>query len=227
MWFSIIRYIFWIAVFLLIMAIIRKRPPKAKKIIRKIAIGFVIIGWVLSNRIAIENYFITFPSAESAYNYSTLSSPSHVIDGEFSSMVIVMTKRGHTVGIVPKGDGGWKIDTGDKVATVFAYYGSGFEVMSQGSGFVAEDGLDAIIMVYRYSTTNDYYITVYERVKYNELKQPIEGTIEVYDANGSEFQCLAADAGFNDIYAAYINDYKAPYVLYVNGEAYELEFEPQ
>ena len=230
MWFVINRIIFWFIVFCGIMFIVKKRKDKTRRLVRSLAIVLSIIGCFLSGMVAVENYFITFSSAEKAYNYLSPSTLAFVIDGEFSSIVVNTDTSKNAISVIPKGDGGWKIEAKSSLNMVFSYAITGMETemgsietITYGTGFAAylhepeftAKAHKATITLYRYGTTDDYYISVSEQGSYQVI---------VSDDRGSEFQYVPDRGSSGGVHYAYIEDYSEPYTLYVDGKSYTFEF---
>ena len=202
MWFVTARLIFWILALVVSLFAIRNREKNFQKKLKLIFLTIAIVGYFLSGFILIENYVMTFSSPEAIFHYINTGKPNIILDGQQTTMVVAADNEKSTFVIVPKGDGGWKLNTGIEQKEVL------FEILGT-----------MRLTVYRYDGTNDYYIMIYE----------IGGNpIEVSDKNGSEFIIYSypEDEIESTIYTyyAYIKNYDGHYELNVNDELIQLDF---
>lgn len=202
MWFVGIRILFWLLVLIVLVYVTRKSDAKYRKRFRVLSLFIVVVGYILSGFLLVENYIVTFSSPESVYRYSHLGEPDIVLDGEQSSMVIAVNGGTSTIVTIPKCDGGWKLDSGLGQKHIL------FETINT-----------AGIIVYRYRNTNDYYIIISDFS---------EEPLQIWDENGSMFKIDTYDVKGTELasysYCAYIKEHNGNYVLNINGEAYNLSF---
>ena len=119
-----------------------KTVNKRKNIIISFVIAVIIC---LSYLWPFENYFITFDSPKTAYEYYVGPKDSDIkliIEGKNSDLII-STQNQYTV--IPKTNEGWKIGVGTDLKTVTQKIVDG-----------------VVIYVHQYRNTNDYYISVFD-----------------------------------------------------------------
>ena len=195
MTFSLVRNLFIIIftavcfLFIIKSNIVNKR----KWIVTSFLMSIVLVG--LSYIGPIENAFITFPTAESAYNYSKEGSVKYIIEGEESDLAIGKKENdkayANILAIIPKTNDGWKLST----------LGDLKRVTSSSLRGVSID-------VYQYKNSDDYYIMVY-CLKNN--------TLELTDNRDSKFEYFEGKNGTNQTYCTYIHCFDEEYVITVDG----------
>ena len=158
-------------------------------------LSFLLIGTL--EFLPFENFFVTFDSPQAAYDYYTFGKPNIelVVEGDNCDLVIDRQSDADHYLIIPKSADGWKIGLGSDTKRVFQKI---FD--------------DVIIYAYRYKSTNDYFITVFDTNG---------GESTVTDEYGTSFLPLET---YNEplkkaffTYYAYISNVKTPYSITVNG----------
>ena len=106
----------------------------------------VLILFLLSFFLPIENIFFTFSSPDSSYRYANLSAPDVdlVVSGQDSDLVIGYEKSTGVYLIIPKTADGWKVGIGADTKMV--------------KTIVQED---IVVNVYQYSKSEDYYVIIH------------------------------------------------------------------
>ncbi len=174
---------------------IKSRHPK-KKLIFWISSAVTVSLLLVSVFLPFENAFFTFPSAEQAYRYTDTAGNEvqTVIEGKNSA--VVLAKNGNTINYlcVPKTEGGWKI-------------GLGYQTQKISQRF-PDSG---IVTLYRYEGSEDFYVNVLCSV---------EGEVQIYDNQNSEFHALKQNnlLGTFYTYCASVGTIDSDYELYLNGE---------
>ncbi len=142
--FGVVRLVFWVGLLFVGLFVMNKSKLSHKKQY-VIAIGIIIIVlWVLSNLIPIENFFVTFSSPEDAFNYVNSEDVKLVIQGKNSDFVIGERDSTNFVYmIIPKNENGWKIGRG---------LDTKLRMQKMHNGI--------FINVYQYKNTGDYYLVV-------------------------------------------------------------------
>jgi len=185
--FLLIRVIICLVIFGSVCVLIRKRGVQrkgTKYILCGIICGilFVVMGFI-----PLENSFHVFSSAEEAYEYRNPRAKSQLVVSGESCDFVVGYENGYSVNMfVPKDAQGWRVGIGTEPRVVAE----------------SLDG-DAIIYIYQFKDTDDYFIIVYG----------FEGTpIEIVDSCESEFLVLDK-AGGKDFckYYAYIPEFDDEY----------------
>lgn len=195
MTFSLVRNLFIIIftavcfLFIIKSNIVNKR----KWIVTSFLMSIVLVG--LSYIGPIENAFITFPTAESAYNYSKEGSVKYIIEGEESDLAIGKKENdkayANILAIIPKTNDGWKLST----------LGDLKRVTSSSLRGVSID-------VYQYKNSDDYYIMVY---CFNGSE------LDIKDNRNSNFGCYESYNKDIKNYYSYIHCFDEEYVITVDG----------
>lgn len=201
MWYAIIRLLFFGIAFLICFVIIKKSKTENARKYMAISFACITVLWTASAFIPAENTFITFPSPGAAYIYSKPGSVKLIVEGENSDFVIGEKDDTYIYSIIPKTGDGWEVGTSNNIKTVLHTYASG-----------------ATVYVYRYKSTDDYYITV---------MGGNPGTLQITDSRNSDFKCLEKSSKIimetYYIYCAHIKDFDSSYTLTVNGNEIKAE----
>ncbi len=201
MWYTIIRLLFFGIAFLICFVIIKKSKTENARKYMTISFICMMALCTASTFIPAENAFITFPSPGAAYIYSNPGSAKLIVEGENSDFVIGEKDDTYINSIIPKTDDGWKIGTSNSQKIVLHTYVSG-----------------AVVYIYRYKNTDDYYITV---------MGGNPGTLQISDNQNSDFKCLEKSNKIimetYYIYCAHIKDFDSSYTLTVNGNEIKAE----
>ena len=185
--YDIIRLIFGVVI-LLVLVIVRKK--KKKKIIPLIICVCFIIS---AHFVPIENTFITFDSAESAYDYYNLKNKEiqTVVSGNNCDLIVGLDTNKLSHIIFPKTREGWKIGIASNTKNVYTYVGETF-----------------VVECYQYKNKPEYFISVYSL---------LGNDIDISDSQNTEFFHIEVDKQISKVYYGYIGAFPEDYILYVNG----------
>lgn len=142
-----------------------------------------------------ENVFYTFDSPEKVYNYVNLIDPKvkKIIEGEESDFIIGAKKKSEVYLTIPKTEDGWEVGIGNQTKKIV-------EKRVEG----------AVIYVYRFKTTGDYYVAVFD----NDGKKS-----EVTDSLGTNFFALEGNLDEKIVsYYANVRNMLTDYQLIIDGE---------
>ena len=183
--------------------IVRKKitPAKMKKMKIVLCIIFVLTCTAL-NFVPFENLFVTFETAEAAYDYCQpgKSGESFLIEGNESTFVVKNQNGTDSLLIVPKVENGWAVPLGIYLKTV--------------ADRVFED---FSVRVYQYNNSTDYYIKVLAKKSYIQSLTDSNNTVF------TERTPSASDAPtFFIAYYAYVPNFNETYTLFVNGKSVAL-----
>ena len=204
---------------LMINTIIEGRGKPAEKtkarIVRFVMHGIlaILLIWYIAGDYVKENYMF-FKSPEAAFRAVYLRSPDVIIMGEESAYVFTHNGAFQVLSdIALKSEKGWWID--DSRTSTWMHVGMHNEYrMVEGTGYSLQISVVTPVAV------EDYYVRVNLSYAYLSGEKPI-----VYDECDSEFIVYLGSWGCT--YYAYIKDYDGLYTIYVNDEAYELEFDAE
>lgn len=144
-----------------------------------------------------ENLFITFSSPKAAYEYYTLgkSNIQLVVEGNNCDLVIDRQSEADIYLIIPKMANGWKIGIGANTRRI-----------------IQKISKETIVYVYQYESTNDYFVTIFDKSG---------GESMISDEYGTSFLPLET---YNEplrktfvTYYAHISDLDPEYSVIVNG----------
>lgn len=195
--YGLVRIILGCLLFLVIFLFARKNGMIRRRTLCFIAVISVAVT-VLLGFLPFENAFITFDSAEKAYEYYIpgKSNIEIVIEGNESDLVIDYKNETETYLIVPKTKEGWKIGIGSNIEDITRKISD-----------------NIIIHVFRYKNTDDYFVTIFD-VNGNE--------INISDDCNTEFHPIKRNNKYTRksyvTYYAYIYGLDLEYELNVNGE---------
>jgi len=191
--YGIIRMLFWLLIFVIVMLQVRKNKIANTKKNMVIIIVIICILWTGSMMIPIENCFVTFESPERSFNYINSESVKEIISGDTTDLVIG-EGNDYVYLIIPKNEKGWKLGRGIDFKTVAEFF---------------DDGI--IVQVYRFKESEEYYVEV-EEIKGN--------TCEIKDNEDSCFQeskyTVVNETRYR--YYAYVPGIDDNYTLTVNGK---------
>ena len=194
--YGIVRIIFWIIMFGIIVLIIRKfKTIKKKDII--FLILFTSLLCTLSSFCIIENYFIEFSTPEQAFKYIYFENVKLVIDGEKSTLIIGQEEKNKfNKLIIPKSPNGWKISRGIDTKLIR-------QIIRK----------DIVIELIQYKDSEDYYIMVLD---------VNDNISEITDCCNTNFSKLKSDELYSKfaIYSAYISVFNENYWIKVNGQIF-------
>lgn len=145
-----------------------------------------------------ENLFITFRSPQKAYDYFKLgkSNIELIIEGDDCDFVVNSQRDTATYLIIPKTAYGWKVGIGSDTKRIVQK---------------TSDGI--IVYVYRYKSTEDYFITIFDTNG---------GESIISDAYNTKFLSLERYNNFLEknfvTYYAHIPDFDQQYCVIVNGK---------
>lgn len=148
----------------------------------------------LGGKFPIENAFITFSSAESAYKYLNWDKIQFVIEGEKTAFVKGKSLRC----VVPKTENGYKLPDDFKLKSIIKTY--------------SEIDSPVVIWLQHYVGTNDYYICL----------KAIKGKQVTSDNRNSLFYSLEYPkefGGLEDRYV-YVKGLDDSYTLYIDDKEY-------
>ncbi len=162
---------------------------------------FVI--YILSSIVPIEEPFLTFPTVEKAFHYKYDYEIVLIVEGNESTQVICNfgQNRGYYGAVLPKTEKGWKPEIQWDKKTVGKVFAS-----------------NAIVLLQRYKTTDDFYLTI----------QSASGMDELYDNRNTEFQSLTGPSFLGKkaapgYYYAFIDSVDKNYILTIDGQ--EIKFD--
>ena len=144
-----------------------------------------------------ENLFVSFPSAEASYRYSSTGEVVKVVEGENSALVYGKNRDKNELLIIREGKNGWK----------------GARLYSTWPAKRAIDR-DTSVTVYHCRNTNDYYVKI---IFYSSNTI---GPFEILDNRDSQFQHIKTENGCAE-YCAYVKGLDDTYTLTINGEVVE------
>lgn len=202
MLYSIIRYAIAIVIVLCAVPIYRRlRKNKNSKNITLpqalcviLTVCLIVVVEYINSVYPVENLFVTFSSAESAYKYENMDKVECVIEGEKSTYVNGKSNSR----IFPKVDNGYKLDSGHKYKIASDTYD------------ISDKGYLRIQLRY-YEGTEDYYIFVFEKLK----------EFEISDNFGTEFHFVQSEF-YDDYYCAYVKNLDDTYRLKINNDEIDL-----
>lgn len=197
--FGWIRLIILAIVFLATLPLVCKKcKPKNLKKVRVLWFIVCVLVCTVFQFIPFENLFITFDSAEEAFEYYNPNATGELlqIEGKNSTFVQKTQDITNAIQIVPKTESGWTVPIGSYTKLVYNHI---FE--------------DFSVRVYQFKDTSDYYMCVLA----NKEKVP-----SLTDANGTVFiekQRQVAPYDDSDVkYYAYVPEFKENYTLLVDDE---------
>ena len=196
--FNVIRLIIGALFWCGSMIIIKKCRTNLKNKLYSIFSILSILFIIILNFLPFENLFVTFDSAEEAYNYIDFGSSNVelVVEGDESGLVIDRSNKSDIYLIIPKNNDGWKIGIGSDTKRISR---------------IINDGI--VVYVYQYKNTNDYYVTVLNTNNVDSI---------VYDSCNSNFYCLEKTNESMETkivtYYAHITDFDSQYWIDVDGE---------
>lgn len=161
----------------------------------------VIILWVLSPFVLVENLFYTFKTPEAAFEYwqPDVEKILLVAEGKESAFLVAQEDANTlTIGIAVRADNGWKL------ASPFDYSCLQDEYSESGG-----------VEVYQYKDTGDYYVSA----------DSFGGEYyEISDNKNSEFSYTSIKndtIGYTrHLYLGYVPDIDENYVVSINGEEF-------
>lgn len=199
--FIVLRFSFFLTIFIIYFILGKRFDTTNRR--KKLVIVFVIVEivFVISTLIPIENAFVTFPTAQSAYCYNHFGEIELIIDGPKTSFVIGKQHDSDIIAIIPKTKDGWKIGMGTDIKRAAQIFSDGISVE-----------------VYQYKGTDDYYISVLDTQG---------GLSDLTDNQNTAFQyTIKTDTALNRTfytYFAYIESFDDQYTLTVNGKEIRLQ----
>ena len=195
MWFISVRLLFSGLIFIASIAFLRKKDKSHRKPIYIALLIFVVIIYIGSGFVPIENLFVTFSTPESAFHYEYAAKINMVVDGKVTTMIISSTKDGTSQTVIPKSGNGWKLDIGiDQKKVVEKIVGT------------------KTIFVYRYKDSEDYYVVVWDPLA---AKNNI---LNVSDNRNSKFIHYSTDISGSK-YITYVNKFRSSgYELSINNQ---------
>ena len=202
MLYSIIRYAIAIVIALCAIPIymrLRKNKPSKNVTLPQalcviLTVLLIIIFEYINSVYPVENLFITFSSAESAYEYENKDKAEFVIEGEKSTYVNGKSNSR----VFPKVDKGYKLESGHKYKIAKDTY----EISDK--GYLG-------IQLRHYEGTEDYYIFVFEKLK----------NFEISDNFGTVFSFVQSES-YDDYYCAYVKNLDSTYRLKINNDEIDL-----
>ena len=188
--FEIIRILLsgaFVGIFLLIF----KSVIKNKKLLIILCVVVAAIVLCISLAVPIENYVYTFDSPEEVAAYLGKGELDVIVEGENSVYALIEKNKTLTEIIAfPKTSDGYKL---------------GSQIKSNILNIHSIVINDAVLSIYNYKDTNDYYIDVYCN---NELKVYDNRNTEFYHYGDNLSSCIG-----------YVNDLNG-YVISINGSEY-------
>ena len=144
-----------------------------------------------------ENLFVSFPSVEASYRYSSTGEVVKVVEGENSALVYGKNRDKNELLIIREGKNGWK------VARLYSTWPAKRAI-----------DRDTSVTVYHCRNTNDYYVKI---IFYSSNTL---GSFEILDNRDSQFQHIKTENGCAE-YCAYVKGLDDTYTLTINGEVVE------
>ena len=122
----------------------RKRAAQTKKTVGVIIAACVLL-LITTSFVPFENLFLTFDSAEKAYQYYQPQADGIVlsVDGQYCTFVMQKDDSQSSVLLVPKTENGWKVPSGIHTKRVLYRMVDSY-----------------IVSVYQYKNTNDFFVRV-------------------------------------------------------------------
>lgn len=159
-----IRYVICFVAFIICFILIKRSEIIKKN--RWYVISFVVVSFmsIILYLTPFENLFMSFSSPEKAFNYMNSYEIKHIVSGSETDFVIAGKNGADTYRILPKTEKGWKLSTSSDTDLIFE-----------------KTEYKAVIRVYQYKDTNDYYITIYD----------FDGIYNVSDNRNSDFYSVS------------------------------------
>lgn len=199
MLFLLTRLFFLIIIFIICYVFIKKSNVINKYKRYLFSFFMAVVFSVLLAFVPIENVFITFSSAESSYNYYNKGYVKLVVEGEATDFVIGQKDEVDIYAIIPKSNNGWKIGLGSNIKRI--------------KNIISDD---AVINLYQYKNSDDYYIVVLSSNG---------GELKISDSRNSKFYYLE---GNNESiksfykYYSYVNCFDEDYTITVNNKHFSM-----
>lgn len=194
MFYVTVRIILCVIIFAICLFIANKSKLQKKKVLKSAIVIVCLALCIAFNFIPFENLFVTFPTAQSSYKYTSSGDADIIINGEETDLVISDKDNGNNnVLIIPKTKDGWKI--GRAVDTKLTAY---------------KNSNGVSIRVYQYKDSQDFYVVLTDIN--NNLKS-------VSDSINSKFESREIINSSNDLYYeyfAYVNNLDENYSLKFN-----------
>lgn len=193
--FSIIRFIFFIIIFLIGLFILKKSSLVHKKKFRVVLIVICVIFTTILSLFPIENVFVTFSTPEAAFEYFHSCPAIFIVNGEKTDLVIGEKDSAYVYRIIPKSNKRWKI-------------GNSFDTKMKFRKIVGE----VAIYGHQYKNSEELYIEVSHR--YGKA-------LEISDSKQSKFLYLIdKDVKIKSVYTyyAYIGDADENYYICIGDE---------
>lgn len=196
--FGLIRVVLGCLLFIILNHIIARSKLAPQKINRVFLIILVVALVSASAFFPLENAFITFKSAESAFKYYTLEHKDVVlvVEGVSCDLVIANKNSSNTHLIIPKTTDGWKI-------------GIGLDTRKIKQKLVD----DLIIYVYQYRDTSDYFVVI---------SSTTDQSLNIADSYGSAFLNMTNESSSLNVnfmtYYTHISEFNEDYRLYINND---------
>ncbi len=209
MWYSFIRYAFFLIIFYIILIVLHKKQIKIKKWVW-VLIVLAYFGCVsLAGLAPIENLFITFDSPQAALNYVGSGNREVLctVEGEDSTAVIYYPKQNEYAYLfLKKTKEGWKINP-----FVKSYNKTSLE-----------ESIYYDANIYRLRNSDDCYIIVFMLgMSHSDITKE---DVIITDNRGTSFQDyeMESDDGLLEVfYYAYVKGLdKEGYVLTINGQTF-------
>lgn len=199
MLYIIIRIVFWIAIFFLVLWICKKKGTPVTKRVRWVIAIITLVFITIFGLIPMENFFVTFPSPQAAFNYSCVGEIMDVVDGNDSCMVIYKeSKQTFITTFFLKEGMGYKLGTHFSFETVYAEN---------------HDGL--VVEVYMVKNTEDYYVSLFGSLKSDRIdiadsanSNFVTHSEVILDTGYRSIKSHAFVEGIDDGYSIQINDTK-------------------
>ena len=196
-----IRFIVGI-VFLAIPVILHFSKVKCGKLMYIVFTAISLLIVTVGQLFPLENSFVTFDSAKSAYKYYKFgnSNISLVVSGDNCDFVVDGDGSSKTYLIIPKDNAGWKVGIGLDTKKIYQKQ---------------QDGI--VVNIFRYKNTDNYFITVFDTNG---------GESAVSDDYDTVFYSLsyynkALDKTFVTYYG-YVRDLPSQYRVIVNGNEFDV-----
>lgn len=196
--FNIIRLLIGSVFLVSSLMLVKRTKTTHKRVLYTVFVFVSIVIVTVTEFLPFENYFITFSSPKKAYEYYCLgrSNVEIVVEGTHSDFVVDRKNEKDTYLIIPKTVDGWKVGIGVDTKRIARKISNG-----------------AIISVYQYKNTSDYFITIFDT---NGDK------FIVADDYNTEFYSLERN---NDsigkkyvTYYAYVPEFGSQYGVLINGK---------
>ena len=199
--YNTVRIMFFAAVLLVTLLLIRSKKPQNPRRARGFAIAACVVLLFASWFFPVENYITSFATVEAAFKYSSTDGVfSASIEGEQSALVIYTNEKGDVPAVLPRIGNGYGV-----VALPISKVSVERVMLRTGAQNLF------YLAIYEVRKTNDTYIMAWESFGVARL--------DVLDNLGSEVLCIGEEGYYS--YYAHLTDFDLEsYELTIGGETY-------